>query len=64
LANEPEAKAFKTFDQHYQKYLERALQGESFTVPALPPPDHDAGQPLDQEAQLQKLAELKKSTQL
>ncbi len=64
LANEPEAKAFKAFEQHYQKYLERVLQGEAFEMPALPAPEPQAQKPLDKEAQLKLLAKLKASTQL
>lgn len=64
LANEPEAKAFKAFEQHYQKYLERVLQGEAFDVPALPAPESRAPEPLDKEVQLEFLAKLKTQTQL
>ncbi len=64
LANEPEAKAFKAFEQHYQKYLERVLQGEAFDVPALPAPESRAPAPLDKEVQLEFLAKLKTQTQL
>lgn len=64
LANEPETKAFKAFEQHYQKYLERVLQGESFEAPALPAPEPQAPEPLNKEAQLELLAKLKASTQL
>lgn len=64
LTNEPEAKAFKAFEQHYQKYLERVLQGESFEVPALPAPEPHSPEPLGKEAQLALLAKLKAKTQL
>jgi hypothetical protein len=64
LANEPEAKAFKAFEQYYHKYLERVLQGETFEVPALPAPETQAPEPLDKEIQLELLAKLKAQTQL
>lgn len=64
LANEPETKAFKAFEQHYQKYLERVLQGEAFDVPALPAPESPTPKPLDKEIQLELLAKLKTQTQL
>ena len=64
LANEPETKAFKAFEQHYHKYLERVLLGETFEIPALPAPESQAPEPLDKEIQLELLAKLKAQTQL
>jgi len=64
LANNPESITWPVFQKHYEKWLLKAVRGESLTLPQQPELAHEEPVALDPQAQKNALAALRKTTGL
>ena len=60
LANNPESTTWPIFQKHYEKWLLKAVRGESLTLPQQPELAHERPVALDPQAQKDALAALRK----
>jgi hypothetical protein len=64
LSGSEERQAWPIFRQHYQRWCSRVLAGETLEIPAPAALEHEPGEPLSRQQQLQALRKLRQETGL